>query len=144
MFMAQNFCYLIAVVLFALIACNPPTSRPPQPQPVATGPSTHDLLDALQGRWRNEQDTTYLIEVTDDLMTHYHGGQEPEGFPIEVYNDCPAAMCGVDSLTASNGWCFIEKKPADDQCIQVMTCDTATLRFRMLGGSDQVYSFKKI
>ena len=77
-------------------------------------------------------------------MMHYHGREEPEGCSIEVYNDCATATCGVDSLTASKGWCFVEKKQSGVQCIQVVNCDTATLQFLVLGGDGKVYSFKKI
>lgn len=143
-FMARNILYLIASVFIALYACDAPKNQTAKPAPVATGPSTSDLLDVLQGRWRNLQDTSYLIDISDDLMTHYKGKAAPEGYSIEVYNDCPATMCHVDSLTASNGWCFIEKSEQGNNCFQVLTCDTASLRFILLGGSGDTLSFKKI
>jgi len=142
--MARNYACLIACVFIAFLACDAPKNQTPQHPPVSTGPSTSDLLDALQGRWRNTQDTTYMIEITDDVMTHYHDGQAPEGCSIEVYNDCPTSICKVDSLTASNGWCFVEKTGSGTQCFQVLTCDTASLRFLMLGGGGVVRTFKKI
>lgn len=143
--MNKHLHFLLACFATVFFACNPPAQPPVKPAPIAQGPSTQDLLDALQGRWQNEQDSTNIIEINDDLITYYQNGREQASHGIEVYNDCPTTVCGVDSLKASEGWCFVEKNDRETTgCVQVLDCGPATLRFQVLGGNGSVRSFKKI
>ncbi|MEZ4966970.1 MAG: hypothetical protein R2791_17135 [Saprospiraceae bacterium] len=142
--MNKHNCYLIAL-LFFVIACKPNTKPAvAQNKPLVTGPPTGDLLEVLQGRWQNEQDTAYFIEFSGNRMKRIEHDSVSEGCNIKVYIDCPADLCKVDSLTASEGWCFVEMRENGDRCMQILNCDTEHLQFRPLDGDSLILSFKKI
>lgn len=146
--MIMHIVCLIAVLL-TVGSCKPRTAASSEPSPETNevtkepGPSSQDLLEALRGRWQNEQDTASYIQITDDLITYYSGRTNPEEKRIEVAFDCRNAVCGSDSLANTVGWCFLEKSAADTQCYLVLRCDSLALRFRALGGSGKLRSFKR-
>ncbi len=140
--------YLIAIVSFT-ISCNlnptktPGTGEHPGNEE-APGPPAQELLDALQGRWQNLQDSSLVIEFNDDLLIRYRGNAIQEQEKIAVFTDCISASCVTDSLTASEGWCFTEIKKSARQCNQILGCDTSTLRYRALNDDKTIFYFKKI
>ncbi|MBK8196639.1 MAG: hypothetical protein IPK76_26855 [Lewinellaceae bacterium] len=146
--MDKHIIYLIATVCFT-ISCNlnptktPGTAERPENE-AAPGPPAQELLDALQGRWQSLQDSSIVIEFNDDLLIRYRGSAIQEQEKIAVFTDCISASCVTDSLTASEGWCFMEIKKSVRQCNQILGCDTSTLRYRVLDNDKTIFYFKKI
>lgn len=106
-------------------------------------PDAADLLQTLQGKWQSEQDSTNLIEITGEKMTHYNSGQVSLESVIEIDGNCLTNACKADSLDTPSGWCFIEKGQYDAQCNLVLKCDKQTLQYRPLGAANPALRFKK-
>lgn len=144
--------YIVCLIAALLIvfSCKPRTAAhaetdPATNEPAKTpGPSSQDLLEALRGRWQNVQDTAFYIQISDDLIAYFKNNVKQEEKRIEVSYDCRSAACRSDSLANTVGWCFSEISVANTQCFLVTRCDTLTLRFRVLGGSGEERSFKKM
>ena len=135
--------FLMALLSLLSYASCKNTPAAPQSAPVAntedstksSEPDPNDLLHTLQGRWRSEQDSTYILEIADTRMLHYNGA-------------CESAVCKPDGVDTSDGWCFtemtIEQGKYIAQCNFVMHCDTQQLQYRSLSGAGSGLSFKKI
>ena len=146
--MTKQTIYLIAA-LFCTNACDCNTANTTNQglinAPVSTpGPPANELLNALQGRWQNELDTTIAVEINDDLMRHINSGVPNEENVIEAFSNCQSVLCKTDSAALPQGWCFVEKGKADTVCYEVLQCDSI-FRYRVFGKKDAVASsFKKI
>lgn len=153
--MSQFFPLLALACLLSIASCKntpstPPPNTPGTSETVAKSsvPDANDLLKTLQGRWRSEQDPTYLLEVTDTQMWHYHNGKLTHQSMVEVDSACESPVCKPDGVDTSDGWCFTEMSVEGGkytaQCNFVTLCDTAKLQYRSLGGTGSGLSFKKI
>ncbi|MBK6994204.1 MAG: hypothetical protein IPH31_04515 [Lewinellaceae bacterium] len=150
--------HILPVVLLSLISLasckNTPT--PPKPDiPVSNEDSTkssipdpNDLLHTLQGRWQNEEDTNYTLEIADTQMRHLKNGKLSYQSMIDIDGACESPVCRPDGEDTSDGWCFtemtVENGKYGAQCNFVIDCDTSRLRYRSLSGSRIERSFKKI
>jgi hypothetical protein len=110
----------------------------------ASKPSDIDLLDALQGKWKSEQDSGYIIEIAGNKILHYTGDKFSFQSEIEVDANCTDNACKVGQDTLTEGWCFIEKGQFDAQCNKVLKCDKQLLRIKAVGVENGLYSFKKL
>jgi len=141
--------------LFSFIGCK---NNPNQAQATSninsegtaksSAPDPADLLKTLQGRWRSEQDSTYIIEILDTQMRHLNGGQLTYQSVIDVDGACESSVCKLEGVDTSDGWCFTEMTVEEGkyaaQCNFVTLCDTSRLQYRSLSGTGSGLSFKKI
>jgi len=139
---------LYFVLLFAVVQAVACRNRN-QNQAVATevseqsrsAPDNNDLLEALQGKWRSDSDSTYMLEISDDTLRHINNGQLSAETSIEVDGACINTACqGSD---AADGWCFLEKGQFDIQCHLVLKCNEIELKYTALGAANGQLSFKK-
>jgi len=104
-------------------------------------PDNNDLLEALQGKWRSDSDSTYVLEISDDTMRHINNGKLSAEMEIEVDGSCINTAC-PDADTA-DGWCFLEKGQFDVQCHLVLKCNENELKYAAIGAANGQLSFKK-
>lgn len=139
---------LYFVMLFAAIHAGACGNRN-QNQAAATqvseqsksSPDNNDLLVALQGKWRSETDSTYVLEISDDTLRHINNGKLSVETSIEVDGACVNTACqGSD---AADGWCFLEKGQFDIQCHLVLKCNENELKYTAIGAASGQLSFKK-
>jgi hypothetical protein len=143
---------LFLLSLFSLSACvNTPSQTAnnqkngANPPTEIGGPDTKDLASALQGVWRNLEDSTYLLEIADAKMKHLNGGALSAETEIEIDAKCKSSACAVDSsLAIVDGWCFIEKGPFDAQCNLVLKCDKNELHYTAIGSTGKTMMFLRI
>jgi hypothetical protein len=140
---------LIVASLLIFQACVNGSKHPANPADNATAisiskPGESDLLDALQGKWKSDQDTGQIMEISGNKMLHYTSNKFSFQTEIEIDVKCEnnACLVGQDSLV--EGWCFSEKGQYDIQCNKVLKCDSQELRIKAIGVENGVYSFKKI
>lgn len=109
----------------------------------ATGPDANDLLRIIQGRWQNEQDTGYLLEIIDTDMKYYRNGRLDRESQIVVDGNCETEVCQTDTADLTDGWCFMEENSEGTLCRQVKGCDTTHFRFITIG-THEAFSFVKV
>ncbi len=102
-----------------------------------------DLLQTLQGKWQNERDPSYILEIADDKMKRYQDGKVSMELEIEVAANCLGNACKVDSTNLLNGWCFVEKGQFDAQCNLVLKCDKQVLQYQVIGAATDTLRFLK-
>ncbi len=137
---------IITLAMFQMYACrnqSPAQNPPPETSELTkSSPDNNDLLDALQGKWRSESDSTYVLEIVDTKMRHINQGQIGSETDLEVDGGCSNTSCqGAD---AGDGWCFLEKGAGEIQCYLVSRCDQTTLQFETMGPVQAKASFKKV
>jgi len=110
-----------------------------------SGPDVNDLLDALQGSWQNERDSTYTITFSGNSMKHFNGNVLSAESEIEIDDNCQNAICKTegDSTLLNDGWCFIEKGSSGTQCNLVLNCNKQTLQYRPIDTANALAVFKK-
>ncbi len=140
---------LYFVLLFAVVQAVACRNRN-QNQAVATevseqsrsAPDNNDLLEALQGKWRSDSDSTYVLEISDDTLRHINNGQLSAETAIEVDGSCINTAC--PDADAADGWCFLEKGQFDIQCHLVLKCNENELKYVATGAANGQLSFKKV
>lgn len=152
----NNHTLLVALwSLLSLSSCqNTPTlPKPALPANVADStkssiPDPGDLLQTLQGRWQNEQDANYTLEIADTQMRHFNNGSLSHQSMIDVDGACESPVCKPEGVDTSDGWCFtemtVEQGKYGAQCNFVIVCDTSKLQYRSLSAGGAGLSFKKI
>jgi hypothetical protein len=145
---------LKSLTLFAIIttalACDNLNSKTSSDQKGAavisqtTGPDASDLLKTLQGRWQSEQDSTYVLEISDTQMRHFNRGKLSLETDLEIDGSCSTTPCKIDSTDLSDGWCFVEKSNNDVQCNIIITCDKEYLKYKAIGAANGLLVFKKL
>ena len=141
--------YLPFFFALTLIACTntatPATSsvpgEPGRAGTMVSNPDAADLLQTLQGRWQNEQDSTWMIEISSDKIKRYDHGKMSLEMEIEIDGTCQSNACKTDSTNLPNGWCFIEKGQYDAQCNMVVKCDKQTLWYQIIGAGNDTLRF---
>lgn len=140
---------ILLAVITALHACTNTKSSNDKSTantaiPQSTGPDPSDLLKTLQGRWQNQQDSTYVLEILDTKMRHFNQGKLSGETEIEIDGSCLSMPCKIDSTDLTDGWCFLEKGQFDAQCNIVVACDKTYLRYSPVGATGNVQVFKKL
>ncbi|MFN0213414.1 MAG: hypothetical protein ACKVT2_04095 [Saprospiraceae bacterium] len=148
-------CFFPLLGLLTLGSC---TNAPAVPKPVSAEntengsksakPDPNDLLHTLEGRWQNEQDSSYILEIADTQMQHFKNGQLSYQSMLEIDGACESPVCKPDGVDTSDGWCFtemtIDQGKYAAKCNFVTVCDPARLQYQSLSGGGTVLSFKKI
>ncbi len=107
-----------------------------------SAPDNNDLLEALQGKWRSDSDSSYVLEISEDTLRHINNGKLSAETAIEVDGACVNTACqGAD---AADGWCFLEKGQFDIQCHLVLKCNENELKYAAIGAANGQLSFKKV
>lgn len=139
----------LPLLLCMVWACvqNSPKNSGSNPDKVSedlpeTGPDATDLLRVIQGKWQNEQDPGYYLEIVDTDMKQYRNGQLTRESQIVVDGACTTLECKTDTTDLTDGWCFKEKSGNETVCRQVKSCDKTHLKFIMVGTHD-LLSFVK-
>ena len=143
--MKKQLCFVMLWTVLQMCACrNKTQTQTPAPEVTEqqSKPDNNDLLQALQGKWRSEADSTYILEITDAKMRHLNKDQLSAETDIEVDGSCSNVSCqGAD---ASDGWCFLEKGQFDIQCHLVLKCNPNELQYATMGAANGLLSFKKL
>lgn len=106
-------------------------------------PDPQDLLEILHGTWQSKSDPTYRISIVDDQISHWYNGQLKQTDTVEIDASCAAVSCSAEGRP-EDGWCFIEKSSAGDQCMLVLHCNGKTLQIKALGSNSPQLDFVKI
>lgn len=144
--MKKRRCFLIFLAVLQISACRnrtqTQTSAPEVVNEQPTKPDNNDLLQALQGTWKSESDSTYVLVIAEAKMRHLINGQLQAETEIEVDGSCSNISCqGAD---AADGWCFLEKGQFDIQCLLILKCNTDELQYAAVGAENGNMSFKKV
>ena len=141
--------FWILVLLTATLhtsACRNRTKEqtpPANQEQTKSEPDNNDLLQTLQGRWRSNADSTYIIEFVDSKMRHINNDKLSFETNIEVDGSCSDSSCQGAGDT-EDGWCFLEKGQFDVQCHLVLKCNPNELEFAAIGAANGMLSFRKI
>jgi hypothetical protein len=151
--MTKHIFYYLAFALVAFSACEYSSSAtttattlaPPvesAPTQVSEGPATEELLNLLRGRWQNEEDAAYVLDIRNGFMKRMLGSQILEESELQAFSNCDSIPCTTEK-SAAPGWCFTETSANDEQCHRVVKCDNSLLQFETVGKSE-LFKFKKI
>lgn len=135
--------FLISACVNNTTSANKPGENSSVPQ-TKSEPDAIDLLDALQGKWQSEQDSTYLIDIVGNKMKHFNGGALTMETEIEVDANCLNEACKQEGSDLADGWCFIEKSQSGTQCNRILKCDKYRLQFHAVGAAAAVLAFQKV
>jgi hypothetical protein len=153
--MTKLFAALLLSGLFCLVSCqnNPQAAQSNNASAAESAnksaiPDPNDLLKVLQGNWRNEQDSAYVLEISDTQMTHTRNGSVVLQASLDIDGACQSPVCKSGDVDTSDGWCFtemsIQKGKYHAACMFVVQCDANRLQYRPLGDTGNGLSFKKI
>lgn len=121
---------------------NQAQTPPPVPEQTKSEPDNNDLLQALQGKWRSESDSTYVLEILDSKMRHINRDSLTFETDIEVDGACTNTSC-QETARLEDGWCFLEKGQFDIQCHRVIKCNSNELQFVAVGVASGPLAFRK-
>lgn len=143
--MRRTICFVLLVAILTVFACknqNQPHTPPPAVETSKSEPDNNDLLQALQGKWESETDSTYVLEIVDNKMRHMNHGQLRLESEIVVDGACSDTTCaGGENV---DGWCFLEKRQRETECHLVLKCDPNELKYAAKTSDEQQLSFKKV
>jgi hypothetical protein len=136
---------LLVLGVFALGACNNAAKKEKAAAEAAASKAA-DLaasnMDLMQGRWLSEKDSTYVLEIKGDQMSHINGGKLTVSTTIKPDVNCTNSACTFNNEQPT-GFCFIESAQ-DDMCHKLVECDGEVLKYYGIGTTGQMLSFKKI
>ena len=143
--MRRILCFVLLTAVLPVFACknqNQPQKTPTATEKLPFEPDNNDLLQALQGKWESELDSTYVLEIVENKMRHINHGQLRLESEIEVDGACSDTTC--TGSAREDGWCFLEKGQQSTECHLVLKCDPNELKYASKGSTNQQLSFKKV
>jgi hypothetical protein len=137
---------LIFTVQFACINSSPKTEQQAEKINADTTnirPDEADLLRVLQGKWQNEFDENYFLEIEGSKLRQVRNGQVAAESDIEVDAFCNSTPCIADSTDKSDGWCFTEKSAGTTRCNLVIYCTKLQLKYQPMMQGQVLQEFRK-
>jgi hypothetical protein len=135
---------------FVLQSCflrnaDKPASSDKQAMPVnttAVGAIENPILQALQGRWRSQNDPAIEIEIKGDQYITFQDGLQLVTETVEAFENCPRFCFG--GMEAAAMPCFVTKGEFDATCYAIVKLEGDMLVCNLIGGSGESLTFQLV